>query len=146
MDRFVKYASIILDVSIDKMLDYGIAAHQLDLVKRGSRVEVPLRGRPAGGYVFAVKEQCDFAKVLPISHVSPQELITDELFELAIWMAKYYCSPLRQVLKIILPASVRKGTSPKVQLFVMRGKTKEEICAFCEKFRIQYPAQLPFWM
>ena len=95
---------------MDKTLDYGIPA--------GSARPCPAHGvRPSpsrsgenceNGYVFEIKEQPSFTPVKPIAKVlSEQELIAPELFELALWIAKYYCAPLRQVLKAILPASVR---------------------------------------
>jgi primosomal protein N' (replication factor Y) len=43
-DSFVGFASIVLDVAVDKMLDYGITAEQHPSIQIGSRVEVPVRG------------------------------------------------------------------------------------------------------
>ena len=141
-DTFVKYASVILDVSIDKLLDYGIKAHQVSQVKRGVQVEVPVRGHLRKGYIFEIKESTSVAKVQGIAKiVSDQELISDDLFELALWMARYYCSSLHQVLKVILPAIVRKDKGHKQQLFVMRGKTREQLKTYCEEIRQKHPAQ-----
>lgn len=136
MDVYPKYVSVILDVSVDKALDYGVPPPFADSIRKGMRVEVPVRGRPTKGYVYAVKEKPDFPKVLPITRpVSEQELISEELFALALWMAKYYCAPLSQVLKILVPSSVRKATQRKQQLFVMRAKTRDELCKACETLR-----------
>jgi len=141
-EPFVKYASIILDVSIDKMLDYGITAEQLDQIKTGVRVEVPVRGFLRPGYVFDTKETSKYSSVKPIAKiVSEGELIPKDLFELALWMAKYYCSPLRQVLKAIIPASIRKDTQVKQQLFVMRAKTREQLIELCKEIRNKSSAQ-----
>lgn len=142
MKTFVKYASVILDVSIDKTLDYGVTSEQLDKLARGVRVEVPVRGHLRPGYIFAIKDTPDFSPVQGIAKiVSDGELITHELFELALWMSKYYCTSLRQVLKIIMPASVRGDKKHKEQLYVMRAKTREELKEICEKARIKSPAQ-----
>lgn len=139
---FIKYASVILDVAVDKMLDYGITEEQLPKIQRGVRVEVPVRGHLRAGYIYAVKETPDYPRVQGISKiVSDQELITPELFELALWMAKYYCCPLRHVLKLMLPASVRRQMTPKQQLFVMRGKTKDELSELVADLRRKSPAQ-----
>lgn len=142
MNEFVAYASVILDVSVDKTLDYGITAEQMPKVQRGVRVEVPVRGFLRPGYIIQVKDKPDFSPVKAIGRlVSEEKLISDELFSLSLWMSHYYCAPLRDVFKIILPPSVRKGMSHKQQLFVMRGKTKEEIKQLCLEIRNKKPAQ-----
>lgn len=139
---FVKYASVILDVSIDKLLDYGITPELAPFAQKGMRVEVPVRGILRTGYIFAIKDQPDFPKVQAISNLASETaLISEELFELAIWMAKYYCAPLRDVLQMVLPAVVRKDTKHKQQLFVMRAKTREELKDHCEKIRNKSSAQ-----
>lgn len=142
MASYPKYASVILDLSIDKTLDYGIPEPLLNQARRGVRVSVPLKGHLRNGYIFSVKDTPDFSPVLPIHKIlSETELITDDLFELAIWMARYYCAPLRQVFKAILPSSIRKETQHKQQLYVMRGKTKEQLRLACESLRNKSDAQ-----
>ena len=139
---FSKYASVILDVSIHKTLDYGVLPEHVEKIKRGIKVQVPLRGQMRSGYVFAIKDAPDFSPVKPIAQIlSDEEILSDDLFELAIWMAKYYCASLRDVIQTILPASVRKETKHKEQLFVMRAKTREELRTLCESLRSKSPAQ-----
>jgi len=139
---FPKYASVILDVSIDKTLDYGIPEHLLGSVQRGVRVEVPLRGFPKQGYVFSVNDKPSYTPVKPIQRVSVStELFTKDLFELALWMARYYCAPLRQVFKAILPSTIRKENKEKQQLYVMRNKTREELMDHCLEIRNKNSAQ-----
>lgn len=143
MRRYVKFASVILDVSLDKMLDYGVTAELADEIKRGMRVEVPVRGHQRTGYVFAIKEKPAFPRVLPISRIlSEKKLITDELFELAQWISNYYYAPLAKVLKFLLPSSVRKEIQPKQQLFVMRKKTRDQLKKYCETNRRKSPGQV----
>lgn len=127
---------MILDVAIQKTLDYGVPEDLADKVRQGLRVEVPVRGHLKKGYIFAVKSNSDFERILPIhSIISDQEFVTDDLFQLAIFMAKYYCTSLRNVFKVLLPAIVRKDTKHKEQLFVMRAKTKDELKELCENLR-----------
>jgi primosomal protein N' (replication factor Y) len=139
---FAKYAAIVLDVSIDKWLDYGLSSDQIVHAKRGIRVEVPVRGRLCQGYIMEIKEKTEVPHVKGIARIlSETDLITEELFELALWMSRYYCAPLRQVFKAILPAIVRKETKHKQQWFVMRGKTREQLKTLCEQIRGKHPAQ-----
>lgn len=137
---FSKYASILLDVAVEKALDYGVP-DSLD-VKRGMQVQVPLRGRLRNGYVIELKEESAFQKTLPIHAVlSEEELLTDELFELAFWMSKYYCTSLQQVLQRILPSSVRHNISHKQQYFITRLHSKEKLRALCRELRESHPQQ-----
>lgn len=143
MSDYTKYASVLLDVAINKTLDYGIPTDLVPHIARGVRVEVPLRGRLAQGYIFEIKEEPEVKRVQPIKRcVSDTTLIDDEIFQLGLWMARYYCTPIRQVFKIILPASVRKENRHKEQLFVMRAKTREEIQEICRLQREKHPARV----
>lgn len=140
--KFNLYAAVILELSIDKALDYGIPDEYLSTLKPGMRVEVPLRGKLQEGYVLSIKKEPDFTPVKPISRVlSAVELITPDLFELALWMARYYCAPLRQVFKMMIPSSLRGQASVKEQLYVARNKPREQLADFCREIRNKYPAQ-----
>lgn len=140
--QFVKYASVVLDASIDKTLDYGIPAEYADKAKPGMRVEVPLKGQLRQGYIIEIKDIPEFLPVQPLRQIlSEDALICEELFILAKWMTTYYCASLRQVLKVILPSTLRKKLQHKQQLFVMRRKTRAELKEFCEKNRNKFPSQ-----
>ncbi|NGX41943.1 MAG: Primosomal protein N' [Chlamydiae bacterium] len=142
MTKFAKYVSVVLDVALDKTLDYGVPAHLVDQVKRGMRVEVPVRGHKRSGYVFEIKDKPAFPRVLPIAGVlSDHELVTDDLFQLALWISEYYYAPLSRVLKVMLPSSIRKGIQPKQQLFVMRAETREKLRKLCADIRGKSPGQ-----
>ncbi len=142
MEPFPAYASVILDVSIDKALDYGILPDQLDKIRRGSRVEVPLRGKSAKGFVLEIKDRAAFKNVKAIAGVlSDDALITPDLFELALWVSRYYCCALRDIFRVILPPGIRKGMTHKEQLYVMRAKTREELVEVCKSIRTKKPAQ-----
>ncbi len=106
------------------------------------RGEVPLRGQLRKGYVIAISEESSYHKVQSIKSIlSASALITAEIFELAKWMSKYYCSPLHQVFKSIIPGSIRGNLQHKEQLFVVRNKTREEIKDICCNIRQKFPAQ-----
>jgi len=140
--EYAKYATVILEAAIGKSLDYGVPDHLLECARRGMRVSLTLRGRLCYGYIFNIKEKPDFSPVQPLREVlHTHELITDEIFNMALWMARYYCTTLSKVLKIILPASVRKSVAHKQQLFVMRGKTRDELVEHCIAIRNKHPAQ-----
>jgi primosomal protein N' (replication factor Y) (superfamily II helicase) len=139
---FSAYASVIVDVAVDKVLEYGITAAQQAILQPGIRVEVPVRGHLRSGYVLHIKEQSSYPKVQPIAAIlSEMPLISADLFELALWISRYYCTPLRDVFRMFLPPSVREGMGAKEQLFVSRAKTREELKAQCIASLQKKPAQ-----
>ena len=136
MMPFVKFASVILDLSIDKPLDYGLIELMAQQARRGRRVEVPVRGRLCTGYIHQIKESSPALRVQPVSRFLDEgRELTDELFELGIWMAEYYCTPLKDVFQLLQPSVVRKEKGHKEQLFVTRSQSREELKTQCEQLR-----------
>ena len=139
---FPAYASVILDLSLDKTLDYGIPEPLLSSVQPGSQVAVPLKGVNRTGYILNIKSSSPCHGVKPILHaLSATPLFSKELFELALWTSRYYCAPLSSVFQMILPPAVRKGMPHKEQWFVGRVKSREELKELCILYRIKKPAQ-----
>lgn len=139
---YSQYVEVILDIALDKPLDYGVPDELVGKLARGMRVEVPIKGRLQLGYISVIKDVSSFARVSPLSRLlSEQEMITEELFKLALWMAKYYCTSLQRVFKLMLPSIVRKEAKHKEQLFVMRTKTREELKEHCAAIRNKHTAQ-----
>ena len=139
---FVKYTSVVLDVAVGKLLDYGLTAEQASAAKKGMRVEVPVRGHLRKGYIYSIKETPDFPKIQGIARfLDRSEPIPEDLFELAVWMSKYYCATLSETFQTMLPAIIRKEASHKQQLFVMRAKSREQLKEHCEKIRNKFSAQ-----
>jgi primosomal protein N' (replication factor Y) (superfamily II helicase) len=142
MEEYSTFVSVVLDLGFDKPLDYGVPNLMSPLIKRGMQVQAPLRGVLRTGYVVEVKKQTSFAKVLPLhSLCSEEELLTEEVFELALWMSRYYHSPLHQILKTVLPASIRHQTPHKEQYFVARAASKETLREACLQLRMKHPSQ-----
>ena len=107
--KFSKYASVVVDIGINKLLDYGVP-DEINLDK-GFLVEVPIRGHLRRGYVVDVKDKSDYPSVFSIKKsLSTTPVLTEELHELALWMSKYYCTPLQKIIKTILPSEIRKKT------------------------------------
>ncbi|GAB4184550.1 MAG: primosomal protein N' [Simkaniaceae bacterium] len=134
-----------LDVSIDKILDYGIPENLLENVKPGVRVSVPLRNRLEKGLVLEVKNASSDSKqfqMQPIEAIiSAESVISKDLFQLAHFMSDYYATPLRKVFHTILPASLRLQQKEKVQFFVKRSISEKKIIALCHTLRQSLPSQ-----
>lgn len=139
---YTTFVSILVDLAIDKPLDYGVPEPFVTKVKRGMQVTVPLRNHLRTGYIIEIKQSTQFSKVLPIHDLpKEEELLNGELFELALWMSGYYNASLRQVIKSILPATIRNQTEHREQYFIKRTLSKEKLREECLHLRNKQPAQ-----
>ncbi len=137
-----RFVSVILDDSIDKLLDYGIPDGMKDTIKPGVRVKVPVKGSIREATVFELKTTTPFARVKEIAEaISKEALISPELFELVRWVARYYCAPFSKVMKFILPPSIRKGMGEKRQLHITSTLSRNALLSLCEKKRQASPPQ-----
>ena len=105
------FASVALEQSIDRTLDYAIPPALLDTAQVGQRVRVPLgkNNRPSTGYIVAIHPTTTYPRIKNLSRIEDQRvLISPPLMELARWMSRYYCAPLGAVLESVLPSAVRK--------------------------------------
>ena len=79
-------------------------------VVTGCRVRIPLRNRDSTGTVLEIgpPPQTNY-NLRPVSKlIDPEPLITPQLMKLGKWIADYYVSPLEQVMRALLPESVRQ--------------------------------------
>ncbi len=132
------YATVILDKGLDLPLDYAI----IEKVSVGTRVLVPVQNSLRKGTVVGLKETPSVTKVQPIKEVLSEEaLIGPDLFRLADWMSRYYCTSFRKVLKVLLPATIRKETQEKEQLFVRRLLPPKKLATLTISLRENHPSQ-----
>lgn len=122
-------ASVALEQSVDRLLDYSIPP-KLSRLQPGMRVRVPLgRGNKlAHGYVISIKPESDFPKIKPLAAIDDDRvLLRPNLMELARWMSRYYVCPLGTVLESVLPSAVKKRTGLGHRYLVRRVGTREQI-------------------
>lgn len=136
-----KYASVILDSNISKPLDYEIPTSLLEKIKPGIRVKVPLRGHLKKGYIFSIKDISEVKNPFFIDDIISEEVISEDLFKLAVWMSRYYLTSLSKILTNIVPTSVRKNIQPKFHIYLTTAKTKKELATLCASLRKKSPSQ-----
>ena len=128
------FATVFVDVALDKPLDYLVPESLIEKIEPGSRVKIPLRNTFCTGTVLELKSQSQFKKVSPI-----QEVLTDaipaDLLSLGNWLSSYYCTPFFKVLKLLLPPPIRSGMKPKQQLFVKSLLSRPQLADFCAQQR-----------
>ncbi|MBS0620015.1 MAG: primosomal protein N' [Verrucomicrobia bacterium] len=133
-------AEVILDDALDKPLDYAIPKGVI--LSPGMRVKVPVRTSLRQGTILLLKETSPFAKLQEIQEVlSDAPYISSELFKLAAWVAHYYATPLRKVLKTLLPSSIRGKARTKEQLWIKSAHSANALVTLCEELRLKSPKQ-----
>ena len=137
-----RFATVLLDQGIDKPLDYLVDAHISPHIAVGSRVLVPLQKSERKGTVIELKTTSSIARIQPIFKLlSKTALISPDLFKLARWMSSYYACSLRKAVKMLFPASIRKETQAKEQLFIKRLYPPKKLKEFLEEVRSPFPSQ-----
>jgi primosomal protein N' (replication factor Y) len=109
-----RFARILVDGTTDREFDYVVPDALAGMVTVGSRVRLPFRHRQLLGTVVALPEVSgvDAAKLRPVTSVvgsSSEPAIPPVLLELARWIADYYCAPLDQAMRCVLPDVIRKA-------------------------------------
>jgi len=131
------YAKVIPDRSGSRALDYEIPAALETSLTPGARVRVPLRAKLVLGTVIDITSDTDARGVREIAEaLGEKPMIRPELFELAKWMADYYCTTLESAMACVLPQVVRQGeVSSKRRNFarLLRSPSDDELEALTRK-------------
>ncbi|VGO21808.1 replication restart helicase PriA [Pontiella sulfatireligans] len=114
-------AKVVVEISLDREFDYRIPAHLKDSIKVGSQVNVPFKSRELRGFVVGLSNYSAFGDKLKeiAGVVGDKPLIPESVVALATWIADYYCAPIENAVRTVLPSAVRRrGAKHKKQLFV----------------------------
>ena len=103
-------ARVLVDGLNDMVLDYAVPPGMAGIT-RGSRVEVPLRGRNSTGTVLSMVppgRQWE-GTLRPLKRlISEEPVVSPVLMDLAEWAARYYAVPVEQMIRCIVPEPVRR--------------------------------------
>lgn len=114
----IRFAEVIVDVharDVDRLFHYGIPKSMEASVQVGSRVIVPFGPRRLEGYVVGFSSVADVKKVRDIVQVlDEQPMLTEELVQLADWMAYRYLASKAASVQALLPAGIRAKTSVRL--------------------------------
>ncbi len=106
------FCEVSLPVPMDQPLTYSLPLTLQHRVQAGCRVLVPFGPRKLTGVVLERHERKPDRTVRDVLRlIDPQPVIDGELMRLARWISNYYCSPLGDVLRSMLPlgSDVRSG-------------------------------------
>src|ERR1700733_3212425 len=105
------YCEVALPVPLDRTFTYAVRDGQRP--QRGARVIAPFRNEKLIGVVTAVEEKASTEREIRFLEavLDEEPLLSEQLFSLAEWIARYYLAPLGEVLRGMLPlmAEVRRS-------------------------------------
>ena len=103
-DDSVQYCQIALPVPLDRTFTYLVPEGLRDRELVGCRAVVPFGRRKQVGFVLSVDRVAPDFEVRPLARLlDDSPVLNSELRELAMWVADYYCTPVGEVLKGMLP-------------------------------------------
>ena len=120
----MKYAKIIVDISLDKIdrpFDYIIPEELEAEVQAGTPVVIPFGkgNREIKGFVIDVVDKSDYdnSKLKSIKAKADTDVEAEqELIGLAWWIKEHYASTMNQALKTVLPVKQKVKQNKKYKL------------------------------
>ncbi len=107
-----RYCDVSLPVPLDQPFTYSLPLTLQHRVRPGSRIIVPFGTRKLTGVVLRVHDgPVDLAVKDAFRLIDAEPVLSDELITLGRWISGYYCAPLGEVLRSMLPlaADVKAG-------------------------------------
>jgi primosomal protein N' (replication factor Y) len=133
------YVAIALPLGLDRTFTYSLPERFRGHVWPGQRVTVPFGkgNRFLTGWVVAGAETTDLAGLKAVADlVDPRPLLSEDLIDLALWMSRYYVTPVGGCLEAILPAAVKQNAGFKtVQIIVRTDKPESDADRILSKQR-----------
>jgi len=106
------YCDVSLPVPLDQPFTYGLPETLRHRVQAGSRLVVPFGPRKMVGLILRCHdERPPLAIREALRLIDSEPVLSAELMALGRWIAGYYCAPLGEVLRSMVPlaSEIRKG-------------------------------------
>lgn len=137
----MKYANIIVDISIeklDKTFQYRIPEELQEVMQPGVQVDIPFGNRKLTGYVIELTDEAEFdpAKIKPILGIHEGSVpMESQLIALAGWIRKNYGSTMNQALKTVLPIrrQSREVQKRELSLAISKEEARQKLALFEQK-------------
>ncbi len=107
-----EFCDVSLPVPVDQVFTYRLPDTLRHRAQRGARLTVPFSGRKLTGVIVkAHDERPQYTVREALRLVDEQPVLDEELLRLGAWIASYYCAPLGEVYRGMMPLSgeTRKG-------------------------------------
>lgn len=110
-----RYCDVALPVPLDRLFTYSIPS--ASQILPGCRAEVPFGSRKLTGVILRLHNDPPAQDARSILNVIDGEPVLDEeLIRLGNWIAEYYCAPIGEVLRSMLPLSGERRRSTQYAL------------------------------
>jgi len=106
------FCDVSLPVPLDQAFTYSLPLTLQHRVRPGARLLVPFGARKLTGVVLRVHDDPPEAALKDaLRLIDPEPVLDDELLALGNWISGYYCAPLGEVLRSMLPlaSEIRSG-------------------------------------
>src|SRR5438045_296497 len=106
------YCDVSLPVPLDQLFTYSLPDTLRHRVKPGSRILVPFGPRKLTGVILRCHDEPPTVETRDALRLLDSEpVLSPELLALGRWIAGYYCAPLGDVLRSMLPlaSEIRRG-------------------------------------
>src|SRR6266480_3018817 len=116
------YCDVSLPVPLDRPFTYSLPETLRHRVKPGCRLIVPFGVRKMTGVALRCHDEPPSVETRQALRLIDSEPVLDEeLLKLAHWIANYYCAPLGEVLRGMLPLAndIRSGKTYELTAFLM---------------------------
>ncbi len=118
-----RYGEVALPVPVDRLFTYEFPPAVREYARAGCRVWAPFGKRKLTGVVLRVHNDAPEQEVREILRLLDREPVLDpELLNLGQWMAEYYCAPVGEVFKGMLPLS---GELRRSKIYSLTEKGRE---------------------
>lgn len=106
------YCDVSLPVPLDRPFTYALPETLRHRVREGSRIVVPFGARKLTGVILRChNERPEVQTREALRLIDSEPVLSEELLKLGQWIAGYYCAPLGDVLRGMLPlaSEIRRG-------------------------------------
>src|SRR5207248_956386 len=111
-DGFYQYCDVSLPVPLDQLFTYALPETLRHRVRPGSRLVVPFGPRKLTGVILRCHDEAPaMAAREALRLIDAAPVLDEELLALGKWIAAFYCAPLGDVLRGMLPlaSEIRQG-------------------------------------
>ncbi len=111
------FANVVFPLPVDHAFSYEVPENFREIIRVGSRVLAPFGRRKLTGFVVELTTKIAFTEVKPITDVlDDAPIFSDEMLQLARWVADYYLSSWGEVLQATLPKGINLESKRIVRL------------------------------
>lgn len=99
-----RFCEVALPVPVPQLFTYSIPAPMRHRLQRGSRVLVPFGSRNLIGVAITLSSESPVPDVREVrALLDDTPALGNDLIQLGLWIAEYYCAPIGEVLRGMLP-------------------------------------------